>query len=72
MTNGTERNVTWFVAGALLGGAAMAFATPWPGRRVRRFALRKVEDGAEQLSQAAKDFQKAGDDLRFRATKLFA
>jgi hypothetical protein len=70
--NGTGKNITWFLAGALLGSAAITLTTPWPGRRMRRLVRSKVEDGADQLARGAKGFRQAGDKLRYRATRLFA
>jgi len=70
MTNDMGRNVSWFLAGAVLGSAAVTLTTPWSGRRVRKLVRRKIEDGEEQLSQATKGLRRKGEELRSGGEKI--
>ena len=53
MTNGYSSYFGFFVAGVLVGGAVAMFTTPYEGRKLRRIMRRKIEDGVEQVSDAA-------------------
>ena len=70
MTNDSGRNVFWFLAGAVLGSAAVALTTPWSGRRVRTVVRRKIEDGGEQLAEATKGIRRMGEELRSSSEKV--
>ena len=70
MTNRLEENLSLFFAGALLGGVVATLTAPYSGRRMRRLARRKIEDGAEQFSGVARDLLQTRDDLLSRGEKL--
>jgi len=70
MTNEMGRSVSWFLAGAVLGSAAVTLTTPWSGRRVRTLVRRKIEDGEEQLSEATKGLRRKGEELRSGGEKI--
>ena len=70
MTNRLEENLSLFFAGVLLGGVAATLTAPYSGRRMRRLARRKIEDGAEQFSEVARDLLQTRDDLLSRGEKL--
>jgi len=63
MTNDFGRSLTFFVAGAILGSAAVAFSTPLTGRRMRRAVRSKVGDCSDRLSEAKHDLRSMGGDL---------
>lgn len=60
MKNGLERNLGLFLAGAFLGGTAIALTTPWPGRRARRWIGRRVDRGTRDAQRAARQLQDSG------------
>jgi gas vesicle protein len=70
MTNGMGREVSWFLAGALLGSAAVALTTPWSGRRARTLVRRKIEGGGEQLAEATKGIRRKGEELRSGSERI--
>ena len=70
MTNDLGRNVSWFLAGALLGSAAVTLTTPWSGQRARTLVRRKIEDGGEQLAEATKGIRRKGEELRSSSEKI--
>jgi len=46
MTNRFEGKLSLLLAGALAGGVAATLAAPCSGKRMRKLARRRIEDGA--------------------------
>jgi gas vesicle protein len=63
--NNIGRDVGFFFAGLLIGGAVAALLTPYSGPRTRRMVRHKLEEGADQLAE------KAGE-IRDEAAYLFS
>ena len=70
MTNEMARNASFFLAGALLGGAVVTLVTPWSGRRFRRLIWRKVEGGVDQVLDVKKNIHHMGEELRHRGETI--
>jgi gas vesicle protein len=70
VTNGYFRYAGFFVAGALIGGAAAALSTPYDGRRMRRIVKRRVEEGSDKVLEAAEQFREGCDDMFVRGQKV--
>ncbi len=60
MKNRVERNFGFFLAGAVLGGAAIALSTPLTGRRTRRLIGKQIDRGTRQAERAARQLQATG------------
>jgi gas vesicle protein len=70
MTNRMGGNLSLFLAGALLGTAAVTLTAPYSGKRIRRLARRKIEGGAGRLSEVAKGLSQRRGDLLSRGEKI--
>ena len=60
MKNGLERSFGFFLAGAVLGGTAIALTTPLAGRRTRRLIGKQIDRGTKQAERAARQLQATG------------
>ena len=76
MTNRFGRELSLLLAGALAGGIAATLAAPCSGKRMRKLARRRIEDGAKRVE---KGLRQRRDELLSRsetivrgAQKLFA
>ena len=76
MTNLSARRLSLLLAGALTGGVAATLAAPCSGKRMRKLARRRIDDGAKLLE---KGLRRQRDELLSRseqivrgAQKLFA
>lgn len=58
-----KKNLSFLVAGAILGGVVAALATPVSGPRMRRLVRRKVDACSNQLSDAASNLRDTGGDI---------
>jgi gas vesicle protein len=63
MKNDFGSHCAVFVSGLLVGGAIALLAAPQSGKRTRKTAQRKIEEGTDRLAAAA-------DDLRERGQKV--
>jgi len=70
MTNGFERNLAFFCAGAFIGGAALALYTPVTGRRMRRILRHKAEEYTNQLTEVKDTLLETGSQLRHQGERL--
>ena len=59
-----------FLAGAFVGSAAATLVAPCSGRRMRRMARRKIEDGAERLSKVGHSLRKTRKELLQQSEKI--
>jgi gas vesicle protein len=67
---GLGRSIGFFMAGALLGGAAVALTTPLTGRRARRLIGRQIERGSRQAERAARQLQQSSRKAYARGSEL--
>ena len=70
MSNGLDRNVAFFIAGALVGSAAVALTTPYTGKKMRRAIRERFDECADQVSDATHTLRDAGEQIRHRGGKL--
>jgi gas vesicle protein len=70
MRNSFETNLAFLLGGALLGGVAVAFATPYSGRRMRHILRHALEDCTDQVTEATQDLRETGGQLRHEGEKL--
>jgi gas vesicle protein len=70
MRNGYAGYLGCFFAGALVGCTVATFLTPYDGRRMRRMARRKIEDGVEEVSQVVTNLNETCHELYDRSGKL--
>ncbi len=70
MKNGFGRNLGFYVAGAIMGGVAVALTTPFTGRRMRRALRHKIEDCSGQVTETMRDLRHAGGQVWHRGERL--
>ena len=70
MSNGFDRKLVFFIAGALAGSAAVALTTPYSGKKMRRAIRERFDDCADQVSHATHSLRDAGEQIRHRGQKL--
>ena len=70
MKNSLERKFGFFLAGAVLGGTAIALTTPLTGRRTRRLIGKQIDRGTKQAEEAARQLQETGRRACARGSQL--
>ena len=76
MTNRFARRLSLLLAGALAGGVAATLAAPCSGKRMRKLARRRIDDGANLLEkglrQGRERLSSRSEKFVHGAQKLFA
>jgi gas vesicle protein len=67
MTNRFGRKLSLLLAGALAGGVAATLAAPCSGKRLRKLARRRIDDGAKRVE---KGMRHRRDELLSRSEKI--
>jgi gas vesicle protein len=59
-----------FLAGAFVGSAAATLVAPCSGQKMRRMARRKIEDGAERISEVGNSLRQTRKELIHHGEKI--
>ena len=70
MTNRMGGRLSLLLAGALAGGVAATLAAPCSGKRIRKLARRRIEDGAKRLSGVKRGLRQRRDELLSRSEQI--
>ncbi|HVN03715.1 MAG TPA: YtxH domain-containing protein [Bryobacteraceae bacterium] len=62
--------MTFFLFGALLGGAAVALTTPFTGKRVRRTLRNAIESYSDELADTTRSLRQTSERLLHEGEKL--
>ena len=65
-----DSNLAWFLAGAVIGGAAALLLAPKSGKETRKYIAKKTDHSREAMEASGSELMDRGKELYERGRKI--